>query len=208
MEYIIKILRFYFVKYGWFGVGKDWQYLNLCGTGIKIKNYVNLDISAEADIVVDLEKQLLPFSDSTMKTVVCISAINYFSKSRGQEIINDVYRVLKPDGIVRFATQDLEVISEKYVNKDKNFFFQKLNNGRERFEGETIADKFNSWFYGYLINASKHCRYFYDFETLALMFNKAGFKNIKKRKYHESLIPEINLIDNRPDQMFYLEAIK
>ncbi len=182
--------------------------INLCSGSRKLKGYCNIDVSPGADLVIDLEKKLLPFPDDSLDVVVCISAINYFTRERGQEIINDVFRVLRRGGIARFATQDLRLIAKKYLERDAKFFFQKLACGRERFEGTTMADKFNAWFYGYRTSAGKHCKYFYDYETLALLFRNAGFRVVEEKKYHESRIPKIKDIDNRPEQMFFLEAVK
>lgn len=197
---------FEYYKYK-FRINKSPEKINLCGS-TRIGDFYNIDLSSQADLVIDLEKKLLPFRDGNTDTVICISAINYFTKERGYEIIKDVYRILKSGGIARFAVQDLFEISKKYVRGDRDFFFQKLPNGKDRFHGETMADKINSWFYGYKIDGGKHCKYFYDFETLALLFKEAGFSKIEKKNYMESLIPEISQIDNRPDQMFFLEAIK
>lgn len=182
--------------------------INLCGGSLIIEKYYNVDIGPWSDLILDLGKKPIPFKDNSAEIVLCISAINYFTRKKGAEIIKDVYRVLKSGGIARFAVQDLLEISKKYVNRDENFFFQKLPNGAERFKGVTMADKINSWFYGYKTIGGKTCKYFYDFETLALLFKEAGFSKIERKKYRESLIPEIDKIDNRPDQMFFLEAIK
>ncbi len=186
---------------------KKFDKVNLCSGPVILPGYWNVDINSNADIVLDMEKKLLPFPDDSMNVVVCISAINYFSKQRGQEIINDVNRILKKKGIARFATQDLRLISTKYVKKDKHFFFQKLKNGRDRFDGETFGEKFNSWFYGYE-SCGKKCKYVYDYETLSTLFKKAGFSKIKHVKYQESNLTDVKNIDNRPEQMFFLEAVK
>ncbi len=181
--------------------------INLGGADQRIAGYYNIDINPRADLVIDLEKKLLPFADNTIDTLICISTINYFTRARAQKIISDVYRVLKPGAITRFATQDFKLIVQKYLADDRDFFYQRLASGTERFKGATVVDKINTWFYGYEVHA-KHCQYFYDFETLALLFKEAGFTNITNRAYLDSAIPEITLIDNRPEQMFYLEAIK
>ncbi|MBP9818262.1 class I SAM-dependent methyltransferase [Candidatus Shapirobacteria bacterium] len=204
----MKLLNYYFIKYGFFGFRNRWRKLNLCSGPVMLPGYCNLDIASGADVSMDLEKNLLPFNDGSMEVVVCISAINYFSRERGKEIINDVYRVLKKGGVARFASQDLRDIANKYINNDKGFFFQKLADGRERFEGETMADKINSWFCGYKTLGGKRCKYFYDYETLALIFKQAGFKMIDYKKFGESRIENIMEIDNRPEQMFFLEAVK
>lgn len=190
------------------GIRKSVRKINLCGIRLSDDNFFNIDLNPKSDLVIDLEKRLLPFKDNTAEVVVCISAVNYFTRERGAEIIKDVYRVLKLGGIARFGTQDLFEISKKYVNMDKDFFYQKLQNGKDRFHGKTMADKINSWFYGYKTNRGKYGKYFYDFETLALLFKEAGFSKIEKKNFMESLIPEIKQIDNRSDQMFFLEAVK
>jgi len=155
--------------------------INLCCGSRKLPDFCNIDISTDADLVLDLEKTLLPFRDNQCEIVICISAINYFSRQRGLQIIKDAHRILEPGGVARFATQDLRLIAQKYIKYDKDFFFQKLVSGKDRFEGETIGDKFNSWFYGYKTSGGKYCKYFYDFESLALLFKKAGFTMVEKK---------------------------
>ncbi|HHT9107006.1 MAG TPA: SPASM domain-containing protein [Candidatus Wunengus sp. YC64] len=181
--------------------------INLCCGPIKLDGFINIDVSPNADMVLDLERELLPFPDESVVAVVCMSAINYFSRQRAIEIIKDVFRVLKQGGIARFGTQDLRILSEKYLNNDCEFYFQKLKDGRERFPGKTIADKFNEFFYGFQAGG-KHCKYVYDFESLKVLFEEAGFSLVEEKKYGESRMPEIDKIDNRPEQMFFLEAIK
>jgi MoaA/NifB/PqqE/SkfB family radical SAM enzyme/predicted SAM-dependent methyltransferase len=181
--------------------------VNLCSGPRKLNDYINIDITPNSDIVLDLEKSLLPFDDNSVKTLVCISAINYFTRERAFEIIKDVFRTLTDGGIARFAVQDLRVLTKKYLDKDEHFFFEKLEDGSDRFPGDTFADKFNEWFYGFL-SLGKHCKYVYDYESLAFLFKKAGFKKVEQKQYKESEIENIDLIDNRPEQMFFLEAVK
>ena len=127
-----------------------------------------------------MENHNLPFQDASLEVVACTSAINYFSRARGREIIDETYRVLKVGGIARFSVQDLESIARRYVEKDTEFFFQTLGDGRERFEGPTLGDKFAAWFYGYA-SSGRPCRYFYDYESLAYMFDAGGgFRLLKK----------------------------
>ena len=117
--------------------------VNLCGGPKKIDGYVNVDISAQADFVIDLERDLLPFPNSSVDVVVCISAINYFTKKRASEIIRDVYRILREGAIARFATQDLRLLVKYYLEQNQEVYFEKLANGQVRFPGRTFADKLN-----------------------------------------------------------------
>jgi len=181
--------------------------INLCCGPIRLPGYVNIDQMPDSDLALDLERELLPFSDGSAETVVCISAINYFSYERGAQIIKDVYRVLAPGGIARFASQDLKLLARKYLDRDRDFYFQKLPNGRDRFPGVTFADKLNEFFYGFY-SAEKHCKYVYDYESLAKLFEEAGFTLVEQKGFMESRIPGVDRIDNRPEQMFFLEAVK
>lgn len=181
--------------------------INLCCGHQKIPGYFGIDFSRGVDLYLDLSKDDLPFRDNSLDVVVCMSAINYFTRSRGQELVNDIYRVLRPGGIARFGVQDMESIALRYVRKERDFFFQKLPDGRERFEGPTLGDKFAAWFYGYAIKSSP-CRYFYDYDSLSYLFKTAGFTIVEKKSFHDSRLEYIEMIDNRPDQMFFLEALK
>ena len=101
----------------------------------------------------------------------------------------------------------MKALAERYVRGDREFFFQKLPDGRERFEGATLGDKFAAWLYGYAVDGHP-CRYFYDFESLAHLFRAAGFAVVERKPFGESRIAEVRQLDNRPEQMFFLEAVK
>jgi len=124
--------------------------VNLCCGTQSIPGYLGVDFGGPVDLKLDLRVDNLPFADNSLQVLVCISAINYFTRHRGQEIIREVHRVLRPGGVVRFGVQDMEWIARRYVERDIAFFFQKLPDGQDRFEGPTLGDKFAAWFYGYL----------------------------------------------------------
>lgn len=181
--------------------------LNLCCGQRKIAGYIGVDIYGDADLAFDLASYDLPYEDESMDAVVCMSGINYFTRTRAQGVIHDIYRVLRKGGIARFGVQDMNAIAKRYVDKDATFFFQKTDSGNDRFEGPTLGDKFAAWFYGY-VTPGGPTRYFYDYDSLALLFREAGFSAIEKRSYQDSRLDNISEIDNRPEQMFYLEAVK
>ena len=181
--------------------------VNLCSGTQKVPGWFAIDLVDGADLRLDLARMDLPFGASSLDTVVCMSAINYFTRARAQQLVREVGRVLRPGGVCRMGVQDMRTLAERYVRGDREFFFQKLADGRDRFEGPTLGDKFAAWFYGYAVGAYR-CEYFYDFESLAYLFREAGFSLIERKGYRESRLVEVELIDNRPDQMFFLEAVK
>lgn len=181
--------------------------INLCCGSVRLSGFINIDVIPGSDLQIDLEQELLPFPDGSVDCVVCISAINYFSYQRAGQIVADVHRVLKPGGIARFATQDLQLLARYYLEETDSFYFEKLADGRDRFPGRTRADKFNEFFYGFH-SGDKHCKYVYDFESLAAHFRDAGFALVEKMPFGKSRIAGAELFDNRPEQMFFLEAVK
>jgi SAM-dependent methyltransferase len=185
----------------------DVDALNLCSGTQVVPGYFRIDFTGDADLILNLEKEDLPFKDCSIDRVICTSAINYFTRRRGGEIIAEVHRVLRPGGIARFSTQDLELIASYYVEKNLDFFFQKLSAGEDRFEGKTIGDKFVAWFYAYKSNGNS-CKYFYDYHSLELLFRNAGFSHVERMEFKKSRLEYIEFIDNRADQMFFLEAVK
>jgi predicted SAM-dependent methyltransferase len=185
----------------------EWRGVNLGSGLVRVEGFCAIDIAGPADLLVDLSRHGIPFPDSSLEAVVCMSAINYFARSRAAELIAETHRVLRDGGVARFGSQDMKSLARRYVENDERFFFQTLDDGRERFPGPTIGDKFAAWFYGHE-TAGGPCRYFYDYESLAHLFAEAGFLVVERRAYRDSRLSEVDLLDNRPGQMFFLEAVK
>lgn len=187
--------------------GKGIRKLNLACGSQRVPGFLGIDLVEGVDLRLDLARTDLPFAASSLEAVVCMSAINYFTRARAQQLAREMHRVLRAGGVCRVGVQDMKSLAERYVRGDREFFFQKLADGRERFEGPTLGDKFAAWFYGYAVGAHR-CEYFYDFESLAQLFREAGFGVVERKAFRESRIAEAALLDNRADQMFFLEAVK
>lgn len=181
--------------------------INLCGGSIRLPGWIGVDVDPAAQMRLDLERDPLPWQDGTVDAIACISAINYFTPARALEILRECLRVLRPGGVLRLGTQDLRVLARRYVERDTGFFLEKLPDGRDRYPGETLADKLCNWFYGFEANGHP-CRYVYDDESLARLVGKAGFVAVRECRYREGDLPDVALLDNRPEQMFFLEARK
>lgn len=181
--------------------------INLAAGDQRLPGWLSIDLSGDVDLKLDLAQQDLPFADASVEAVACVSAINYFTHSRAEELVRETHRVLRPGGVARFAVQDLRRLATQYVAGDRSLFDQKTADGRDRFPGETLGDKFAGWLYGYPTLGGP-CRHIYDYESLARLFSRAGFREVAERGYRESLLPDVALLDNRPEQMFFLEAVK
>jgi predicted SAM-dependent methyltransferase len=98
--------------------------------------------------------------------------------------------VLKPGGILRIAVPDLEYALALYARgeKDKmliNYFF--------------VEDMESHY--------ARH-KYMYDFDMLTAVLESVGFRDIVRRAYREGLTPDLEVLDNRPEETLFVEARK
>lgn len=90
--------------------------LNLgCGTTY-IESWTNIDFNSKNKHVIkhDLSKKL-PFPDNSFEVVYHSHLLEHFSKVEGEKLINECYRILTHNGILRIAVPDLEKIAKEYI---------------------------------------------------------------------------------------------
>ena len=92
------------------------NYLNL-GCGAKFhKAWVNVDLAPSDPAVIknDLLKGI-NFPDNTFDVIYHSHVIEHIPKNKVFSFIQECYRVLKPEGIIRIVTPDLENIAKNYL---------------------------------------------------------------------------------------------
>lgn len=92
--------------------------LNLgCGTDIR-DGFINVDVRQMdgVDVVATLEK--LPFPDDYADYILAQDVLEHFCKIELIEVVNEIKRVLKPDGILDMRSPDCEQIINKYAKKE------------------------------------------------------------------------------------------
>src|SRR5689334_12456270 len=55
------------------------------------------------------------FADDSADLIYCSHAFEYFDRQQGAEVLKEWCRVLKPDGILRVAVPDFEVLVQVYI---------------------------------------------------------------------------------------------
>lgn len=157
--------------------------------------------STETAIAGDASNIKLP--DESCDIVFCSHVFEHIPHTRLPIVIAEINRVLKPNGILRILTPDLEAIARAYVNKDEDFFHQVLKD-----EDESIRTDLGlgGAFVNFIVSPGQDTvlldrnlkefiggyahLYCYDYQMLGTMLNKLGYLP-RRVKFCESEVPEM-----------------
>lgn len=92
--------------------------LNLCCGDDVREGYVNIDVRKTKPnvLVIDLERELLRvFPDSSIDEIVARDCVEHISWRRVENLLRDIHRVLKPNGVLFMQVPDLEAIARKII---------------------------------------------------------------------------------------------
>jgi predicted SAM-dependent methyltransferase len=147
--------------------------------------WLSTDIAPLTDSVVQLDAtKPFPLDDDTFDYVHCEHMIEHITWQEGLFMLRECRRVLKPGGIVRIATPDLEVIIGLYRSR-KN----RLNERYIKWITDMSLDGVDVYKAAFVINgvfSNWGHKFLYDGELLELAMRKAGFTNIRRLAVGES----------------------
>jgi predicted SAM-dependent methyltransferase len=95
-----------------------YQLLNLaCGSKVsRVGNWSNVDFQSPEDGVVEMNiLNGLDFRDGTFDAVYSAQFIEHLTLDEGETVLRNVARVMKPGGVIRLVTPDLEELSRTYL---------------------------------------------------------------------------------------------
>ena len=138
---------------GWRNFGNDWIHIDG-------GDYPHLDYGCIRD---------LEFGDNSVDLIYASHVIEYFDREEIIPLLQEWYRVLKPNGVLRIAVPDFEAMNMLYHNgkvKLKDILGPLY--GRMPMGGETIYHKTT-----------------YDYESLHLLLDELSYNNIKRYDWRE-----------------------
>ena len=130
----------------------------------------------------------IPLADNMVDYIYSSHFLEHLSRQDGVSLAEEMFRVIKPGGIVRISVPDLAYAVSLYEQgyKEKmliSYFF--------------VEDD-DSYF-------ARH-KYMYDFNMLSEMLIGAGFVNVRRCKVREGRTPDLDALDNRPEDSLFVEA--
>lgn len=159
----------------------------------------------------------LPFTDASVEVVYSSHMLEHIPRSQVETFLEDVYRILKPGGILRLALPDLELMAREFLSQVElaragqrdvipadQFMESTLLGLKAR---PNLLQPMN--IYRELLVRTGHL-WMWDAPSLSMILQKIEFKEVNEGGYRESHIPEVDLLDleGRRFESFYLEALK
>jgi SAM-dependent methyltransferase len=129
----------------------------------------------------DITKRF-PYADDTFECAFSSHVLEHLRPSQAEICLREVYRVLKPNGILRIAVPDLDQIIKRYDPIVPDDFVEMI------FEGRQSGEK------------NRH-HWMYNEISLQRVFELAGFREITRCKFKQGGCPDVAIIDNRPDSL-------
>jgi len=179
--------------------------------GILPKKYYEISWSKHIkSIVVHDVRKGLPFDNNSVDFVYSSHLIEHLRKDEAEKLLRDCLRILKSGGVIRLSVPDLESLARNYLKEIQD---ARNNRQNERLPSEKLLDMLSMSterakpHFLDKVFPSKH-KWVYDKLSLTALLNSSGFVNIETRGYKVGDLPDIDLLDNRPEHSLYMEAQK
>ena len=162
-----------------------------------IPGWINVDYEPPADVLLDLSFGI-PVPSATIEMIYSEHLVEHFPLETAMALFRECRRVLKPDGVMRCATPDLEELVTDYRRDWRSR--QDWINWPEYDHVDTPVRSINvavrTWGHQYL----------YDFEELALRLTAAGFGHVERMALGMSGLPDLRGLETRADSKLIVEA--
>lgn len=173
----------------------------LTGVGILPKSEFNRTTS-----YANLSKTL-PWDANSVDAVYMGEMLEHFTQADGIKLLAECHRVLKPDGILRIRVPDNMRFWRNYLQEFDAAYAKPRAEWTEKhtrwvemfFRDICVQRKFRGSF-------GHYHKFMYDEISLIGTLERAGFRNVERRKYLESSIPNVKAVETHED--LTVEGIK
>lgn len=166
-----------------------------------LDGWVNLDRARgpQVDIIWDITKGL-PFANQSCDALFSEHVIEHLTKSHGEGLLRECYRVLQPGGVLRVSTPDASRYLASYAGDGKFLaaphFSRPMDTPMDRINSMMRQDGLHLWTY--------------DACSLCFLLNRAGFARTLEQSFGVSVHAHMAGLDAeaRAFESLYIEAIK
>ena len=151
----------------------------------------------------DVSKRI-PSADASADFAYSSHMIEHLSRWQALAFFRECRRVLRPGGVLRLATPDLEVMIRDYSDNSSPLLA----------EQPTRADAFCAEYAAYSdppsvvrrltkkwLGGDSH-QWLYDAESLTFLLKESGFAEVIRCSYREGKVPDLDLVEHRERSLF------
>jgi predicted SAM-dependent methyltransferase len=163
-----------------------------CGR-YSLEGWLNADINLDhsnIDIFLDARDHL-PFEDDQFQFVYAEHLIEHLTYDEGRRFCKEVFRILRPGGVMRISTPDLQFLLRYYADHSEiaEEFTEYHTREFLRADVRSRALVLSNFFYDF-----GH-RIIYDWDLLVELLREAGLQRVERRRAGESSYPELRGIE-------------
>ncbi|RLC35355.1 glycosyltransferase [Candidatus Shapirobacteria bacterium] len=157
-----------------------------------LAGYLNIDICPPADVVFDI-REYIPLQDSTVDHIFSEHFLEHIDYPVSvKKFVSECYRVLKQGGELILGVPDGELILNKYVERDVDFYKKMIS---KWYSKRSCLGDFNT----YIDLVNYHFRdqddddiytphlWTYDFEKMEFLLKSVGFKTVGLWNFDETI---------------------
>lgn len=137
----------------------------------------------------DLSRSL-PFASETVDVFYSSHFLEHIFHDDALRLLRNAHGALRRNGVIRLAIPDLAYAVRLYQQGRK----------REMLEDYFFVEDKSSFL-------ARH-KYMYDFDLLKEDLEHCGFTRVTQRVYRQGAVPDLEILDNRPEETLFVEAYK
>lgn len=167
-----------------------------CGNHV-LDGWANIDLQSNRKVIGWDLTHGLPVRSGTIDLIFCEHFIEHITLEQAKALLVEIYRSLRPDGILRLSTPDLKKILDEYILGRTSEW---ANVGwSPATPCQMLNDGLRLWGHQFV----------YDDDELTSLLNEAGFREIRKVAWRESSTTGLSKLECRPFHgEIIIEAVK
>lgn len=134
------------------------------------------------------------FTTNFFDIIVAHASIQQIEWHRLVDELEELHRILKPNGVLRISLPDIDAGFRAYQKGDIDWFPN---------SEEDLDNRFSAWLTWY--STSKNLM---TYITLGDFLIKAGFRLVYKKNFKQTETPGAEELDTRENEFYFVEAIK
>ena len=151
----------------------------------------------EKNILIHDLRNRLPFADCSIDYVYTSHVLEHLAVTDARKLIKEVFRILKPEGMVRLVVPDLAYGARRY-----------LDGLATNPSDPKAAPEFINWLQLSRPGVRDPHLWMYDAPSLSAVLTEAGFTNTAVCEHKQGRVPDCAVLDGRPDESLHIEAEK